>query len=115
MTLTEVVKALGLEVRTGSSELDREVEGGYVSDLLSDVIANAGKDCVWVTMQTHTNILAVASLKDVGAIVVVSAHKPSDETITMAKQKGICVLGTGMPAFEICGKLYAAGIRASEG
>ena len=115
MNLSEMIDAYSLTVFAPPADPTAEVTFGYASDLLSDVIANAGRDCVWVTMQTHANIIAVASLKDVGAIVVVSAHKPSDETITMAKQKGICVLGTGMPAFEICGKLYAAGIRASEG
>jgi hypothetical protein len=43
--------------------------------------------------------------------VVVSNHKPTDETLAMAKQKGVCVLGTGMTTFETCGRFYAAGIR----
>ncbi len=115
MNLSEMIDAYGLTVFAPPADGTVEAAFGYASDLLSDVIANAGKDCVWVTMQTHTNILAVASLKDVGAIVIVSDHKPADETIATARQKGICLLGTGMPAFEICGKLYAAGIKAAEG
>lgn len=115
MNLNEMIDTYGLTVFAPPVDPAVKVAFGYASDLLSDVIANAGKDCVWVTMQTHTNILAVASLKDVGAIVIVSDHKPADDTIATAKQKGICVLGTGMPAFEICGKLYADGIRTAEG
>jgi len=62
MTLGEVVKALNLEVRTGQDQMDREVRGGYVSDLLSDVIAGAKEGDLWVTLQLHQNIVAVAFL-----------------------------------------------------
>jgi hypothetical protein len=115
MNLNEMIGTFGLTVFASPADGRLEVKFGYASDLLSDVIANAGKDCVWVTMQTHANIVAVAALKDVGAIVIVSNHKPADDTITTAKQKGVCVLGTSMTTFEICGRLYAAGIRAEDG
>jgi hypothetical protein len=115
MNLSELIGTYGLTVFAPPVDGQPEVTFGYASDMLSDVIANTGKDCVWVTMQTHANIVAVAALKDVGAIVIVSNHKPTDDTIAMAKQKGICVLGTGMTTFEICGRLYTAGIRAEGG
>jgi len=115
MNLSEMIGTYGLAVFAPPADGQLEVTFGYVSDLLSDVIANAGKDCVWVTMQTHANIVAVAALKDVAAIVIVSNHKPADDTIQTAKQKGVCVLGTGMTSFEICGRLYTAGIRAEGG
>jgi hypothetical protein len=115
MNLSELIGTYGLTVFAPPVDGQPKVTFGYASDMLSDVIANTGKDCVWVTMQTHANIIAVAALKDVGAIVIVSNHKPADDTIAMAKQKGICVLGTGMTTFEICGQLYTAGIRAEGG
>jgi len=115
MNLNELISTYGLTVFAPPVDGKLEVRFGYASDLLSDVIANAGKDCAWVTMQTHANITAVAALKDVGAIVIVSNHKPPDDTITTAKQKGVCVLGTGMTTFEICGRLYTAGIKAEGG
>ena len=111
MILSELIDTFGLRVYAPPADRQVEVAHGYASDLLSDVIANAGKDDIWVTMQMHVNIIAVAALKDVAAIVIVSHHKPADETIEIAKQKGVCLLGTGMTAFETCGRLYAAGIR----
>lgn len=111
MTLSEIIDTFGLTVYAPPLDGKVKVGNGYASDLLSDVIANAAKDDIWVTMQMHVNIVAVAALKDVAAIVIVSHHKPADETIDMAKQKGVCVLGTGMTAFETCGRFYAAGIR----
>jgi hypothetical protein len=111
MKLNEMIDTYGLTMFSPPADGKLEVRFGYASDLLSNVIANAGKDCVWVTMQTHANIIAVASLKDVAAILIVSSHKPADDTLTMAQEKGVCVLGTGMSTFETCGRLYAAGIR----
>jgi hypothetical protein len=111
MTLSEIIGRFGFAVYAPSGDGGLRVEHGYASDLLSDAIANAGKDSIWVTMQIHVNIIAVAALKDVAAIVIVSSHIPADETIAMAKQKGVCVLGTPMTTFETCGRLYASGIR----
>jgi hypothetical protein len=115
MNLSKLIGTYGLSVFSPPLDGELAITFGYASDLLSDVIANAGKGCVWITMQTHVNIIAVAALKDVGAIVIVSNHKPADETITTAKQKGVCLLSTGMSTFEICGRLYTAGIRAEGG
>ena len=110
MILSELIAKFGLTIYAPPADERVEVAHGYASDLLSYVIANAGKDSLWVTMQIHVNIIAVAALKDVAAIVVVSSHRPAEETIATAKQKGVCVLGTGMTTFETCGRFYAAGI-----
>jgi hypothetical protein len=111
LTLDDIIGKFGFTVYAPPADGRVKIERGYASDLLSDVIANAEKNDIWVTMQVHVNIIAVAALKDVAAIVIVSHHKPADETIAIAKQKGVCVLGTGMTAFETCGRLYAVGIR----
>jgi hypothetical protein len=115
VNLSKLIGTYGLNVFAPPLDGELAITFGYASDLLSDVIGNAGRGCIWITMQTHVNIIAVAALKDVGAIVIVSNHKPADETITTAKQKGVCLLSTGMTTFEICGRLYTAGIRAEGG
>ena len=114
MTLDEIIRGFGLTVHTPPADGGIAVKYGYAADLLSDVIANAGRDSVWVTIQVHVNIIAVAALKEVAAILIASNHKLADETIAIAKDKGVCVLGTGMSTFETCGRLYAEGIRAEK-
>jgi predicted transcriptional regulator len=106
MKLKEIVKRLKLEVKSGASNLDKEVSGGYASDLLSDVIANAKKDNIWVTLQIHQNIVGVAVLKELAGIVIVNGRKPERETLKKAGEEDIPVMVTGLPAFEIIGKLY---------
>ena len=105
-TVADIVEKLGLEVFAGKSGLGKPVNGGYVSDLLSDVMGNASEGDVWITLQTHNNVVAVASLRDISAIILVKGLKPSEETINSAEKEGIPLLGTKERTFEMSGKLY---------
>ncbi|MBN2538380.1 serine kinase [candidate division WOR-3 bacterium] len=113
MKLGEVVARLGLELVGQTGRLDREVTGGYASDLLSDVMANAREGNVWVTLQIHQNVVAVATLKELAGIIIVNGRKPEPEVLAKAEQEGVPVMLTGMPAFEVAGRLYETGIRGN--
>jgi predicted transcriptional regulator len=106
MKLHQIVKELGLEVKSRVSNLDKEVSGGYASDLLSDVIANAKKGNVWITLQIHQNIVGVATLKELTGIIIVNGREPEKETLRKANEENIPIMITELPAFEIVGKLY---------
>jgi hypothetical protein len=106
MKLADFVKELSLEVKSSEEGLQKDVTGGYVSDLLSDVMANGKDGNIWVTLQTHLNILAVASLKGLAGIIIVSNRQLPEETLQKAETEKITVLTTPMPAFEVAGKLY---------
>lgn len=110
MKLAEIIKILNLNVITGENDLDKEVNGGYASDLLSDVIANAQKGQLWITMQTHVNIVAVAVLKELSAIIIVNGRNPADDTIQKAKEQRVVILSSNLSAFKLCGKLFELGI-----
>jgi predicted transcriptional regulator len=111
MTLGEVVEALKLDVRTGSEEMGRIVEGGYVSDLLSDVIAGAKEGDLWITLQIHQNIVAVAFLNNLAGIIVVGGREPDPDTVKKAEEQGVPILETSMRSYELAGRLYEMGIR----
>jgi len=106
MKLHQIVKELGLEVKSKVSNLDKEVSGGYASDLLSDVIANAKKDNIWITLQIHQNIVGVGTLKELIGIIIVNGREPEKETLKKAEEENIPIMVTELPAFEIIGKLY---------
>ena len=110
MKLSEIIKKLKLTVKTSFDELDVEVTGGYASDLLSDVIANANQSNIWVTLQIHQNIVAVAILKELSGIIIVKGRKPEEETLKKAEEKKIPIMVTELPAFEIVGRLHKLGI-----
>jgi serine kinase of HPr protein (carbohydrate metabolism regulator) len=106
MKLKEIVEKLQLTVLAGQDKLDTEVTGGYTSDLLSDVMANSKGGNLWITLQTHQNIIAVAKLKDLTGIIIVNSRKPDEETLQKAKEENVPLLCTGEIAFRITGKLY---------
>jgi hypothetical protein len=113
MKLSDLVKEFGLEVKAGSGLLDREVTGGYASDLLSDVLAHAEDGVLWVTLHIHQNIVAVASHKGLSGIVLVQGRVPEADTVAKAEEENVPILVTDLPAFELVGRLYKAGIRGA--
>ena len=107
MKVIDLVEKLELTVFSGQKGLNNELTGGYVSDLLSDVMGFASEGQVWITLQTHQNVLAIASLKDLAAVILVKGLQPDEDTLKHSEEEGIPLLGTEMGTFEIAGKLYA--------
>ena len=111
MTLKEMIEKFDLEVKTGTEALDTEITGGYASDLLSDVLANSEEGNVWITLQIHQNIVAIASIKGLAGILLINDRQPAEETISKAEEEGMPIMVSILPAFEIIGRLYKLGIR----
>lgn len=108
--LEDLVSEFGLSVRSGNTLLDRVVEGGYVSDLLSDVIANSRRGDVWLTLQGHPNIIAAAVLKELAGVILINGRTPEVETLKKAEEQGVPVLTSSLPAFELVGRLHRFGV-----
>jgi len=106
MKVNKIVEKLGLKVFSGEKGLEKEITGGYVCDLLSDVMGHADQGNIWITLQTHKNVMAIASLKDLAAVVVVKGFEPETEAIEKSNEEGIPILGTDLESFEITGKIY---------
>lgn len=105
MKLGEVVKALNLQVFSCENLLDKKVEGGYVSDLLSDVLGNAKPNQIWITLQTHKNIVAIAQLKQLSAVILVKGLEPNETTVKKAEEEKIILLGSEKETFDLVGDL----------
>ena len=110
MKVQELVNKLNLKVLSGEKGLDREIEGCYVSDLLSDVMGNADAGNIWITLQTHKNVMAVASLKELSCIILVKGLIPNEDTLTQSNEEEIPILQTSMNTYEVTGKVYELGI-----
>lgn len=111
MSIRDIVKKLGLKVISGEDLPEREVTGGYVGDLLSDALANSKKGNIWITIQIHQNIIAVASSKELSGIIIVNGRKPVEETIKKAKEEEIPLMTSNLLSYEVAGRLYEIGIR----
>ncbi|MGI6357826.1 MAG: DRTGG domain-containing protein [Bacillota bacterium] len=113
MLLSEVIQALQLTCLTQMSEGDVPVKLGYAADLLSDVMGNAVPGSIWVTLQCHPNVVAVASLLNLAAVVIVGKAVPDQQTLQKAEQAGVTLLRSQYTAFETIGRLYQLGISGA--
>ena len=113
MKLTELVAKMELDVRTAADRLDVEVTSGYASDLLSDVIGHANEGDLWMTLQAHQNIVAVAIMKSLSGIVLVNGREPDEKTTRKAAAEGVPIMISKMPTFELVGRLFELGLTGS--
>lgn len=112
MNLQQIIEKLDLTVLTESRDFSAITPtGGYTSDLLSCVMAGAKNDYLWMTLQAHLNIVAVAALLDVAAVVITEDAQPDQATIDKANQQGVVLLSTPLSNYEIDGKLWEMGIH----
>lgn len=112
VTVREMYQQLDLScpISLEEEQLKRDITGGIVSDLLSNVMGRAKSGAVWVTMQAHQNIIAVASLADLSAVIVAGGVRIEAETLAKAQQEKILLFATPLSAYEVVGKLYQLGI-----
>ncbi len=110
MKVSDVVERLGWRVLAGADELEAEINGGYAADLLSCVMAGAEAGDLWITLQTHTNIVAVASLLGLSAIVVAENAVVPDSTLQKAEQQTMPLLSSPDPVYETIVQLITLGI-----
>jgi predicted transcriptional regulator len=106
MKVSEIIKQLELKVIAGNSGCSTEITGGYTSDLLSDVIGSAKEGNVWITLQTHPNVIAVAALKDLAAIIIVKGLQADEMTVEKSRSENIPLLSSEEDTFTLSGRLF---------
>jgi serine kinase of HPr protein (carbohydrate metabolism regulator) len=106
MTVKELAERANLKIISGEEGLNAEIKVGYTCDLLSDVMGHAEQGYAWITLQTHKNIMAIASLKELAAIILVKGLQPEADTLEQSNTENIPILSTGLEAFEISGIVY---------
>jgi predicted transcriptional regulator len=111
MTVAEIIRLMNLTEYSQGAGLDAEVRGGYVSDMLSDVMAHCQRGYIWITIQSHRNVVAVASLVEAAGVILAAGVVPPDDVVEKARDEGVVLLSTPLSAFEMCGRLYELGIR----
>lgn len=115
MTLDEVSARLDLESLTpdlpGAGL--REISAGYVSDLLSDVLAHGPQGGVLVTVQVHMNVIAVAVHAGLSGVIFSMDRRPDEPVRLKAVEEGVALYASHAPSFEIAGRLYEMGLRGN--
>lgn len=112
MKLEELGNELDLEILTPELDLDREVKKVFSGDMLSEVMGNAPEESIWITIQIHENVLAIASLKNFSAIVFSSDRKPEVKVVERAVEENIPLFISKLTSFAISGRLFQLGLEA---
>ena len=112
MNLQTVIENLQLNVLTEARDFSSIAPmGGYTSDLLSCVMAGAKNGNIWITLQAHMNIVAVAAMLEVSAVIITENAQPDEATISKANEQGVVLLSTPKASYEICGMLWDMNLR----
>jgi hypothetical protein len=112
MTLQEIISELELTVLTTPRDFTAITpRGGYVSDLLSCVIAGAQPGNIWVTLQAHMNVVAVAALREVSVVIITENSQPEVDVIAKANEQNVILLASKEPSYEVVGQLWELGIQ----
>ena len=109
MRIQEIVERL--ELKPVARIPEKDVTGVYISDMVSDVIANAKAGNLLVTVQIHNNVIAAANLVDIPAIIVTQGKLPTADVVAMAEKAQIAILSTALNRWQVATKLYEAGLR----
>lgn len=116
MKLAEIINQLNLQLLTDQKPFNEiDVTSGYCSDLLSCVMTGAEPGGAWVTLMAHSNIVAVAALLDLSAIIITEGAQPDPKTIQKANEKNVIMLSSPYPNFQIAGQLWELGLRSNKG
>ena len=100
MTVKQLINACGFTA-AALPDPDRQVSGVYIGDLLSWVMGRAGADQAWITIMSNRNIVAVATLADTACILLAEGVVPDEGVAQLAADKGVNLLQSNLPAYEI--------------
>jgi hypothetical protein len=112
VTIEQIVEKLPVEVLTPEVPQTRTVVAGYASDLLSCVMTGAKQDYIWVTLQSHMNVVAVASLLSLPVVLITEGKRPDAGVIEKAVAEGIVLLLTEKNTYFAVSALAALGVLA---
>ena len=113
MKIKELMPLIEAQNDAPGADLEREVLCGYTCDLLSWVMAHGQAGMAWITVQTHMNVIAVASLMEMSAVIIPEGIEIEAPSLTKAREEGITVLSSSRTAFELCAIMAAAGLPGS--
>lgn len=107
MKLKEYIDQIqGKNLTPGIEVEDIPVTGGYVSDLLSDVMGNAREGDAWITIMRHMNAVAVASMIGLSAVIFAKGLVPEQAVIDRAETENVCLISSPLPVLDLAAILY---------
>jgi len=114
MNVNELITLIDGHLYNESADLTREILGGCGADLMSDVLASIQPEAVLLTGLCNPQVVRTSVMADVAAIILVRGKTPPLETVALAEQERIALISSPFGMFELCGRLYVAGLKSLE-
>ena len=114
MNVRDLIDLINGHLYNESADLSREILGGCGADLMSDVLASIQPEAVLLTGLCNPQVVRTSVMADVAAIILVRGKTPPPETIALAEKERIALVSSPFGMFELCGRLYAAGLKSLE-
>lgn len=112
--LGEIIRIVEGTLLTKGNNLDMEIVCAAGADLMSDVLAFAKPDALLLTGLVNPQVVRTAEMADIAAIVFVRGKVPGPDTIALAQEKGLPLIASSHTLFEMCGRLYEAGMGSCD-
>lgn len=114
MKLADIINLLQLEPLVEFAAGDFEIRTACGCDLMSDVLAFSQEKTLLLTGLTNPQVVRTAEMTDIKVIIFARGKRPQEETIELAREKGICLYLSSKPLFECCGLLYKEGLNSED-
>jgi predicted transcriptional regulator len=114
MKLREIVALVEGTVLSRGADLDVDIARACGADLMSDVLTFSKARALLLTGLTNPQVVRTAEMAEITAIIFVRGKLPPPETIALAEEKGIPLIAAKYTLFEICGRLYEAGVLSCD-
>lgn len=111
MKLKEIAVILDATISCGVDKLEEEVEMGYSSDLMSDVLTLDTDNLILITGMVNIQAIRTAEMADIRAIVFVRNKKANPQMLELANMNGMCILESPYSLFKSSGMLFQAGLK----
>jgi predicted transcriptional regulator len=112
MKLNDIAELIDGQMIVNSPNDSVDIVSVCSTDLMSDVLRFATKGALLVTALNQSQVIRTAEISDIPAVLMVLGKKMEREMIELAREKNIALMVTHLPAFTVCGMLYAGGLRS---
>lgn len=110
MILKELLADSQFELLSGTTT-DKEIKNIRTCDLLSWVMARGSEGTAWITVQNHSNIVAVASLLDFACIIIPESIQVEKDVLDKAHDEDVAIITTELDAYDVFKYFYEKGLK----
>ncbi len=111
MKISEIIKVLNATIVCGKVNIETNIERGFASDLMSDVLTLDTDKMVLITGLANMQTIRTAEMADVQCVLFVRNKNVTDEMLKLAQEHNMTLLRCKFSMFNAVGKLYQAGLN----